>query len=58
MKGHLGKSCKISIDDDGRRLIYSDCNITHLDNNHITFTDKYKTLYTFKRSSIAQIKND
>ena len=58
MKGHFGRSCKITIDKNGKELIYSNCNITNIDPAHITFTDKYGDLYSFRKSDVSQIKND
>ena len=56
MKELLNKHCKIQVLRNGKNLFY-EAQIIDVDKITITFIDKYKTIYCYRKEDIVQAKS-
>ena len=56
MKEFKGKSCKIQIEQNGRRLFYNAKLVTSISDSHITFIDRYNDAFCYRVKDVVEIE--
>lgn len=57
MKQLIGRSCKITINVDGRSLFYTAKEVLDISSTHILFKDKFDKQYSFRLQDVLEIQD-
>ena len=56
MKHLIGKSCKITMEINGKTLFYTVKKIISVSDTHISFIDKFNETLTFRQKDVVEVK--